>query len=93
VRSVTNLDVKFREEKGTARCNRLRAAGRIPGVIYGAGGACVDVSMDAKQLTSAVKKGLAQFQLAGDVTEKVTLQSVQYDGLGTSVLHVDLLRA
>lgn len=90
--SVTSLDVKLRSEKGTANCGRMRDAGRIPGVIYGGGGGNVDVSLDAKQLTMAVRKGLANFELQGEVSEKVVLKAVQYDGLGSNVLHVDFVR-
>lgn len=90
---MTNLDVKMRSEKGTAQCCRLRQTGWIPGVLYGGQGGSVDVSLNAKQLLLAVRKGLANFELQGEVGGKVVLKAVQYNGLGNEVLHVDLLRA
>ncbi|MDP1562931.1 MAG: hypothetical protein Q8M16_16255 [Pirellulaceae bacterium] len=90
---MTNLDVKLRSEKGTAQCCRLRETGWIPGVLYGGDGGNVDVSLNAKQLLLAVRKGMANFELQGEVSGKVVLKAVQYNGLGSVVLHVDLLRA
>jgi len=71
---------------------RLREEGLIPAIIYGGKTENVMVSINAKQLNNAVKKGLANFELHGDVTEKVVLKAVQYDGMGSTVLHVDLVR-
>ncbi|MBL8891641.1 MAG: hypothetical protein JNL67_16800 [Planctomycetaceae bacterium] len=90
---MKSLDAKLRSEKGTAQCCRLRETGWIPGVLYGGKGENVEVSLNAKQLLLAVRKGLAKFELTGEVSGNVVLKSVQYDGLGSEVLHVDLLRA
>lgn len=90
---MTQLDVKLREERGTMKSCRLREQGLIPGVIYGGKSENVFVSINAKQLTLAVKKGLANFSLQGEVNENVVLKEVQYDGLGSDVLHVDLIRS
>lgn len=90
---MTNLDAKLRAEKGSAECGRLRQTGWIPAVVYGGQGGNVDVSLCAKQVGLAVSKGLSNFVLQGELNEKVTLKAVQYDPLGTQVLHVDLLRA
>jgi len=91
-RPVTNLDAKLRTEKGSAQCGRLRQAGRIPAVVYGGQGGNVDISLCAKQLSLAVSKGLANFELQGELNEKVTLKAVQYNPFGSRVLHVDLVR-
>ncbi len=90
---MTNLDVKLRQVSGTSDCIRLREEGMTPGVIYGGGGENVMVSLNTKELTNVVMKGLANFSLTGEVTENVRLQDVQYDGLGSTVLHVDFVRA
>ncbi len=89
---MTNLDVKLRDKCGTMNSCRLREEGLIPAIIYGGKTENVMVSINAKQLNNAVKKGLANFELHGDVTEKVVLKAVQYDGMGSTVLHVDLVR-
>ena len=90
---MTNLDVKLRKVSGTMDCCRLREEGFVPGIIYGGGGECVMVSLSAKELNLVVSKGLANFSLTGELNENVRLQAVQYDGLGSTVLHVDFLRA
>lgn len=90
---MTNLEVKLRQAKGTAECMRLREEGMVPGVIYGGGGENVMVSLSAKELNRIVQKGLANISLQGEITENVVLKDVQYDGLGSTVMHVDFIRA
>ena len=89
---MTNLDEKLRQASGTAECMRLREEGLVPGIIYGGGGENVSISLVAKQVNLLVKKGLANVTLQGELNEQVTLQDVQYDGLGSTVMHVDFLR-
>lgn len=72
---------------------RLRDEGLVPGVIYGGGGENVMISLNAKALNKVVQNGLANISLQGDVTENVVLKDVQYDGLGSTVMHVDFIRA
>ena len=43
-----------REASGTALSRRLRAAGRIPGILYGHGVTPVPLSVDARALRSAL---------------------------------------
>ncbi len=90
---MTSLDVKKRSAKGSTESQRLRESGWIPAVVYGGQGGNVDIALSEKQLTAAVRKGLSQFELQGELSEKVVLKAVQYDGLGSHVLHVDFVRA
>lgn len=89
---MTDLEVKLRQASGTAECMRLREQGLVPGVIYGGGGDNVNIALSEKQLTRLVRKGMANFNLQGEVTGSAVLKDVQYDGLGSTVMHVDLMR-
>lgn len=48
------LKVELREETGKGISRRLRAAGRIPGVVFGKGIEATPVSVDLKQLTDVI---------------------------------------
>jgi large subunit ribosomal protein L25 len=49
-----NLAAQRRADAGSASSRRLRAAGRIPGVVYGHGVAPISVSVDARDLRAAL---------------------------------------
>lgn len=81
--------------KGAAR--RLRAAGRIPAVVYGHGvESPVAVSLDPKALNKALdnpKKDNALFNVAldGGQAHTVLVREIQRHPLSRAILHVDLV--
>jgi large subunit ribosomal protein L25 len=82
----------LREETGTLRMRRMRSAGRIPAVLFGHGENCVNLAIDAREVQSLVKHGSHFVELKGAVNEHAMVADVQWDGLGSEVLHLDLLR-
>jgi large subunit ribosomal protein L25 len=50
----TLLALAVRTDIGSARANRLRKEGRIPGVVYGTGHSPVSVTVDARDLRAAL---------------------------------------
>jgi large subunit ribosomal protein L25 len=73
--------------------NQLRRAGRIPGVVYGAGGDPVAISVLEKEVQSALKTGVRVLDLkvAGESVSAL-LKDVEYDHMGERLLHVDFQR-
>jgi large subunit ribosomal protein L25 len=79
--------------KGAAR--KARAAGRIPGVLYGHGQEPVALSVSAREFELAVRKqgGNPIIGLALDGGEHTALiRDVQYDPLSHDIIHLDFLR-
>lgn len=79
--------------KGAAR--KARAAGRIPGVLYGHGQEPVALSVSAREFELAVRKqgGNPIIGLALDGGEHTALiRDVQYDPLTHDIIHLDFLR-
>lgn len=79
--------------KGAAR--KARAAGRIPGVLYGHGEAPVALSVSAREFELAVRKkgGNPIIGLALDGGEhNALIRDVQYDPLTHAIIHLDFLR-
>src|SRR5687767_9260542 len=87
------VDVKPRPELGSRANKRLRDAGLIPGVIYGHKLAVVPVTMSKREVSNHLARGAHVFDLnLNGGSEKVLVKDVQYDHLGSEVLHVDFAR-
>ncbi len=87
------VSAKARKELGSRANKRLRDAGLLPGVIYGHKEAIVPVTLQRKEVVDHLNHGAHVFDLSLDgKSEKVLVKEVQYDHLGTEVLHVDFAR-
>jgi large subunit ribosomal protein L25 len=87
------LNTEVRSKLGTRTTRRYRAAGKLPGVIYGHKEAIVPVAVEAKPFNEHLAKGAHLFSLKVDgKDESVLLKDVQYDHLGTNIVHVDFAR-
>lgn len=88
------LNVDMREKLGSRYCQRLRKAGKLPGVVYGHKQDPVAIAFDAKQAMDHITKGEKVFRLdfAGGKEQMVLLKDLQFDYLGTNVVHCDFSR-
>jgi large subunit ribosomal protein L25 len=90
---VVELSVDPRVAKGTKQVARLRAAGAVPGILYGRGKDNVDISIQQMELTRHLRKHHRVFRCSiGGAQEEVYLQDVQYDVVTDEPRHVDLKR-
>ena len=78
---------------GSAASRRLRAAGRIPAVVYGHGGAGTSVSVDGRDLRHALSGEAGLNQLlslqVGSDTHLALARAIQRHPVRHTVLHVD----
>lgn len=88
------LNVDMREKLGSRYCQRLRKAGKLPGVVYGHKQDPVAIAFDAKQAMDHITKGEKVFRLdfAGGKEQMVLLKDLQFDYLGNNVVHCDFSR-
>ncbi|MCA9262228.1 MAG: 50S ribosomal protein L25 [Planctomycetales bacterium] len=86
------LQVEKRAIRGTAKNRRMRASGKIPAILYGHGEESVALTLRADQLDAALRHGAHVVELAGDLNENALLKQLQWDALGSAVIHVDLTR-
>ncbi len=88
------LAAKPRERVGSRYAQRARAAGGLPAVVYGHKQEPVAVTLDAHEALQHFHKGekVFQLQLEGSESEFVLLKDLQYDHLGTHIVHADLAR-
>ena len=90
------LKAERRDESGKGSARKIRAAGRVPGVVYGHGGDPVHISVDARELfhtlhTDAGSNVLVNLRVDGQTTLAMP-REVQRDHLRGRLLHVDFLR-
>jgi len=81
-----------RAERGSASARRLRAAGRVPGVLYGHGDEPIAVSVDARVLRSALMavRGAPLFDVEiGDERHLAITREIQRHPVRQTVAHVD----
>lgn len=96
---ITQEVVEAIERKGGANKNdnrRLRRAGKIPAVVYGAGSDPVSIEVEPKQITKILHSKSGHntiFDLkVGDATAKAMIVDWQYEPLKGSIMHIDLKR-
>ena len=87
-----DLKVEVREETGRSKVKRLRAAGKIPAVIYGSGEDTVSLSLPSDEFNKIINRGERIVSLSGGVASDAYIKEVQWDIFGNQVLHVDLTR-
>jgi len=89
------LQAERRDDAGTGVARKLRAAGRVPGVLYGHGQETVPLSVDARELTHLFHKAASAnvlVDLVVDGTAHLSIaREVQRDHIHSRVLHVDFL--
>lgn len=89
------LDATKRDRLGSRYTQRLRDQGRLPAVVYGHKEQPVAVALDAREALTHIHKGEKVFQLrleGAAAPQTVLLKDVQFDYLGTRIIHCDLAR-
>ncbi len=85
-----------RDAKGTGASRRLRHAGSVPGVVYGAGKDAVTIELDAKELflefrREAFHASVLDLNLDGK-KESVLLRDFQMHPVRNTIQHIDFQR-
>ena len=86
------IQSELRDLTGSANTRRLRRSGHVPAILYGHGKENVSLSLVSKQVQAAIEKREKLVQLEGAVTENALVKAVQWDALGSEVIHLDLTR-
>lgn len=91
------LETSTRQGSGKGPARRLRAAGRVPAVIYGHNvESAIAVSLDPKALDKALanpKQANALFQVSidGDASHTVMAREIQRHPVSRAILHLDFV--
>lgn len=88
----TKVVAEVRENFGKGYARRLRAAGKIPAVIYGHGTDPVHVSLPGHQVSLLIRRANAVLELDVAGKQQLTLvKDVQKDPVHQIIEHIDLL--
>jgi large subunit ribosomal protein L25 len=90
---VESRDPAKNKGTGTRVARRLRAAGRIPAIVYGHKETPQPISLARDDVWQMIKNHthLANLKL-GDTTQMVIVRELQRDHLGKEVVHLDFAR-
>lgn len=89
-----SISASKREDRGSRSSRRLRAQGRIPGILYGHGEEPLQISVDTTELRTILRKGghgLWSLSI-DDRKESAVIKELQYDHLGIEIFHIDFAR-
>lgn len=88
----TKVHAELREQFGKGFARRLRAAGKIPAVIYGHGTDPVHVALPGHQISLIIRRANALLELDIEGTNQLALvKDVQRDPVQQIIEHIDLL--
>jgi len=88
------LRASRRERTGSRYARRLRDRGQLPAIVYGHKQEPVPIVLDAAEMVKHIRDGERVFavELDGAEPELTLVKDLQYDYLGTTIVHVDLAR-
>lgn len=87
------LKSEIRQGLGTKDSAQARGQGKIPAVIYGHKQDPVNILLNSHDFVEALHHGHRVFEVdLGSKKEQTLLKDLQYDHLGKSVIHADLVR-
>ena len=87
------LEYTRRTPKGTGTARRLRRDGRVPGILYGHKQDPVPLSVDRDDFEHFLREGQRALTLQdGPRSEMAMVKDLQYDALGSDIVHVDFAR-
>lgn len=90
---LPQINAEPRDHLGTRYARRLRHTGRLPAVIYGHKQDPVHVSVDSLELSNLLHHNVHVVEtVLDDKAEPCLIKDVQWDHLGSTIVHLDLTR-
>src|SRR5262249_6939951 len=91
------VEAEPREDFGKNSSRRTRRAGRIPGVVYGAGGPVIPISVDPVGIreilhSEAGHNSVFSLEIRGKAPARAMIRDWQSEPTRGALLHVDLVR-
>lgn len=94
-----SLEVNRREQRGKNVARRLRAAGKVPAVVYGGHREPVAIEVDRKTVSELVQKSehgirsIFLLKMSGtDQTRHAMIKEIQIDPISRKMNHIDFVR-
>ncbi len=86
------LRAEPRDGTGKGAARKLRATGRVPGILYGSGVESTPISVSSQDLLHLFHQGVSLVELEYDGTTHLTIpREVQRDHIHSRYIHIDFL--
>ena len=94
---TATLQATVRDRLGSRYTRRIREAGGLPAIVYGHGQPPLPIQVDSREALRQFYKGHKLFELKVEglgegETNYVLLKDLQFDHLGTNIVHCDFAR-
>lgn len=89
---MEEIIAELRQPGGKRSNRRLRAAGKLPAVLYGHKQETVSLLLPSDAVANAVRHGIRVIRLTGAVQQDAFIKELQRDTWGKHILHIDLTR-
>ncbi len=89
---IETIEAQVREAAGTRAVMKVRGKGLVPAILYGHGEANVCLSIKEEAVASLIRHGTKLVNLVGAVKDTALLRDVQWDSLGSEIIHLDFAR-
>lgn len=90
---LLKIEGQTRSNLGSRTTAKMRGQGRLPAVVYGHKQAPIHISFDQKEATDLLHQHAHLVEVVVDSKiEPCLIKDVQWDHLGSNILHVDLAR-
>jgi large subunit ribosomal protein L25 len=90
-----SLTIERREGNGTPKARKVRAEGKVPGVLYGHGSS-EPIAIERRALDELLRAGgrtgLVQLSLGGKKLDTALVREVQIDPVSRKTIHIDFQR-
>lgn len=97
--TIIHLKAEPRNDTGKGVARKLRAAGRLPAVVYGAGSEAASLSLDAHETrlafptVTAVREAVVHLHIEGaSAPVETVIRELQAHPYRPEILHIDFLR-
>ncbi len=90
---MLQIEARKRETVGTLPSMKLRSEGYLPSVLYGHGKESLSLSLPEKEMVAYITQygRIIDLDIEGR-KERAIVKDIQYDAMGDSIIHVDLVR-
>lgn len=89
---IETIEAQTREAAGTRTVMKLRGKGFVPAILYGHGEANVCLAIRQEAVATLIRHGTKLVNLTGAVKDTALLRDVQWDSLGSEIIHLDFAR-
>ena len=91
------VEAETREEFGKNEARRMRRSGRIPAVVYGAGGPALSIAVDPRKILAVLQSesghnAIFTLEIHGKAPVRVMIRDWQAEPVRGDLLHVDMMR-